>query len=175
MWPASSPEALARAPASREAHGIIIGGSLFGAETEYQRELKERAHALDLTNRVTFTGFVSDDEVAGFLAAAQLVVHPARHEDFGLTVAEAQALGAPVLAYSEVGPAVILQHNQTGWLVPVGDVIQLGETLNEVLASPARLTQAGQTGRERVQRIFSAEEHACRTMQEYRAALAAQK
>ncbi len=167
-------EALAQAPAAQQAHGIIIGGSLFGAETDYQRELKERARTLGLTGRVTFTGFISDDEVAGFLAAANLVMHPARHEDFGLTVAEAQALGVPVLAYSEVGPAAILQHNLTGWLVPIGDTAQLGETLNEVLASPARLTQAGQAGRERVQRLFSAEEHAHRTMQEYRAALAVQ-
>lgn len=164
-------EALARVDASRSTRAIIIGGSLFGAETEYERELKSRATTLGIRDRVTFTGFVSDDDLAGFLAAAHLVVHPARHEDFGLSVAEAQALGVPVLAYDEVGPAAILRHGETGWLAPVGDVARLAELLGQILADPNPMKGIGQAGKARVIREFGAPEHARRTMDEYRQAL----
>lgn len=164
-------EALAGAKASAATHAIIIGGSLFGAETEYERELRARASTLGLQGRVTFTGFASDDELAGLLSAADLVVHPARHEDFGLSVAEAQALGVPVLAYAEVGPAAILRHGETGWLTPVGDVARLTELLGQILADPHRMKVAGRAGRIRVLAEFGAQEHARRTMDEYRKAL----
>jgi len=165
-------EALARVDASRTTRAIIIGGSLFGAETDYERELKSRAVALGIRDRVTFTGFVSDDDLAGFLAAAHLVVHPARHEDFGLSVAEAQALGVPVLAYDEVGPAAILRHGETGWLAPVGDVSRLADLLGQILMDPAPLKAIGRAGKARVIQEFGAPEHARRTMDEYRRALA---
>jgi len=164
-------EALYRVEASQAAHAIIIGGSLFGAESDYERELRSRAIELGLQDRVTFTGFASDDDLAGLLAAAALVVHPARHEDFGLSVAEAQALGVPVLAYAEVGPAAILRHGITGWLAPVGDVGRLAELLEQILAAPAQLQSIGRAGRIRVLSEFGAEQHARRTMAEYRAAL----
>lgn len=164
-------EALARVKSSAATRAIIIGGSLFGAESDYERELKARATALGIRDRVTFTGFVSDDDLAGFLAAAHLVVHPARHEDFGLSVAEAQALGVPVLAYAEVGPAAILRHGETGWLAPVGDEARLTELLEQILADPAPLKNMGRAGRDRVVREFGADQHARRTMDEYRMAL----
>lgn len=163
--------ALARVPASARTQAIIIGGSLFGAESDYERELKAHASTLGIRDRVTFTGFVSDDDLAGFLATAHLVVHPARHEDFGLSVAEAQALGVPVLAYAEVGPAAILRHGETGWLAPVGDLERLAELLAEILARTGPLKAIGEAGRIRVQQEFGAAEHARRTMIEYRAAL----
>lgn len=164
-------EALAAVPASAETHAIIIGGSLFGAETDYERELKARADSLGIRHRVTFTGFIPDDDLAGFLAAAHLVLHPARHEDFGLTVAEAQAFGIPVLAYAEVGPAAILRHGETGWLAPVGDLPRLSELLGQILADPAPLKAIGEAGKARVLREFSAEENARRTMDVYRSVL----
>ncbi len=164
-------EALAATPASEKTRAIIIGGSLFGAESDYEREIRVRADTLGIRHRVTFTGFVSDDELAGFLAAAHLVVHPARHEDFGLTVAEAQVLGVPVLAYAEVGPAAILRHGETGWLAPVGDIPKLTELLAMILDDPTPLAAIGQAGKVRVLREFGSAEHVRRTMAEYRAVL----
>jgi len=164
-------EALAASPRAAGTHGVIIGGSLFGAESDYARELKARAHTLGIADRVTFTGFVSDDELAGFLAAALVVVHPAYHEDFGLTVAEAQVLGIPVLTYAEVGPAAIIRRSETGWLAPIGDVGRLTMLLDDILAHPERLPSVGARGRRRVMAEFGAEEHARLTMEEYRRVL----
>lgn len=152
-------------------HGIVVGGSLFGQESDYQRELKSLAQGLGIADRVAFTGFVPDDDVAGLLAASTLVVHPAMEEDFGLTVAEAQMLGVPVVAYATVGPSVILVPGETGWLVKVGDESALASTMSEALASPARLLAYGAAGRVRVDREFGAVSQARRTEDIYAGAL----
>ena len=155
----------------KEVHGIVVGGSLFGQESEYQRELRELAETLGITKHVTFTGFVPDAHVGGLLAESALVVHPALEEDFGLTVAEAQALGVPVVAYAAVGPAEIVVHGKTGWLVKVGDVEGLGRAVAEALGSGDGLRVAGRAGRERSLREFGADQHARLTERIYGEAL----
>jgi len=147
-------------PTPSNVHGIVVGGSLFGQETDYQRELRSLASDLGIADRVTFTGFVPDAHLAGLLAASTLVVHPAMEEDFGLTVAEAQALRIPVVAYAAVGPAEIIRHGETGWLVPVGDVPGLGAALREALATGDALRGMGDKGRERALAEFGADLHA---------------
>ena len=103
-----------------------------------------------------FTGFVSDQELHGFLAQAELVVHPALDEDFGLSVAEAQALGKPVIAFAAHGPQAIIVDQLTGRLVAIGDQHGLDRALDEALQSPARLRQWGAAARQRAQEHFSA-------------------
>lgn len=155
----------------KDVHGIVVGGSLFGQESDYQRELRELAATLGITRHVTFTGFVPDAHVAGLLAASTLVAHPALEEDFGLTVAEAQALGTPVVAYAAVGPAAIIQHGRTGWLVRVGDIPGMAEALGSALASGEALRQIGAAGRSRCRSEFGAAGHARATEAIYGQAL----
>lgn len=165
--------ALASLPADSRTHGVVIGGSLFGLEQEYLTELKREATTLGLDGRVTFTGFIPDEDVAGLLKASELVIHPALDEDFGLTVAEAQALGVPVLAFAAVGPAAILEHDRTGWLVPIGDQTALNTALKQALADPQRLRISGAAGRQRVRERFTIEVHTRQTEAVYERVLQA--
>jgi len=146
-------QALASLP--QETHGVILGGSLFGMEPTYRTELEQIADQLRIRERVHFTGFVSDAELHGFLAQAELVVHPALDEDFGLSVAEAQALGKPVIAFAAHGPQAIIEDGVTGKLVPVGDQAGLERALQRALSSPGRLQEWGEAARLRAQEHFS--------------------
>jgi glycosyltransferase involved in cell wall biosynthesis len=49
-------------------------------------------HPLELT------GYVSDGELDGLMRGADVLVHPSRHEGFGLVLLEAMARGTPVVA-----------------------------------------------------------------------------
>lgn len=161
-------ESIARlAPGPKPVHGIVIGGALFGMELDYLEELKQLASRLGAADRIHFTGFVSDEDVAGLLAASDLVVHPALEEDFGITVAEAQILGKPVVAFSAVGPTYILIDGETGRLVPVGDQEGLNKAVADTLADPERMRQWGAAGSIRSRRDFGIMEHVAKTEEIY--------
>jgi glycosyltransferase involved in cell wall biosynthesis len=167
--------AIASAPAASGIHGIVIGGSLFGQENDYERELRALAAELNVTDRITFTGFIPDADVAGFLGASCLTLHPAHEEDFGLAVAEAQALGVPTIAFATVGPSAIIEEGKTGWLVPIGDQNRLNAALAAALAVPDQLAAMGRAARERSRRLFGIEEHVRQTQEVYSRVLAANR
>lgn len=147
-------QSLAELPA--DVHGVILGGSLFGMEPEYRKELEEIANNLGIAGRVHFTGFVSDEELHGFLAQSAFVVHPALDEDFGLSVAEAQALGKPVIAFAAHGPTAIIEDWTTGRVVPAGDQASLTQAISETLESPVQIAKWGAAAKERAIARFSA-------------------
>ena len=60
--------------------------------------LRLQIDQLSLAEKVIFTGFVSDDELAILYNAALLVVFPSFAEGFGLPAIEAMACGTPVAA-----------------------------------------------------------------------------
>lgn len=95
-------------------HAALVGDyahdSFFGC---YQ-ELTALGGRLGLTERVTFTGFVPNDDLVALYNAATLLVLPSFSEGFGLPVVEAMACGLPVAASRRgslpevLGPAGVL-------------------------------------------------------------------
>jgi glycosyltransferase involved in cell wall biosynthesis len=149
--------AIASLPAQhRDVHGIVIGGSLFGMEPDYPDYLKRLAAELGIGDRIHLTGFIGDDEVRGFVQASELLVHPALDEDFGMIVAEAQAMERAALAFASVGPAAIIIDGVTGNLVPVGDQAALDHALNALLSNPQQLKEFGAAGQARSLSLFGA-------------------
>lgn len=70
---------------------------LFGPESSYQKSLRRLAHELGLDGSVFFTGYVSNEELAGLYRSAEAFVFPSLYEGFGLPVVEAMAYGTPVI------------------------------------------------------------------------------
>jgi glycosyltransferase involved in cell wall biosynthesis len=64
---------------------------------------------------IRFIAAVNDDTLRELYATARAYIHMAR-EDFGMTMAEAQAAGTPVIAYGAGGACEIVVHNETGVL-----------------------------------------------------------
>lgn len=151
--------AIAAAARQQDVQGVLVGAPLFGLDEDYLKELKGLASQLGITDRVTFTGFVPNEDAAGFQAASTLTLHTALREDFGLSLAEANILGVPAVAFAAVGPAVIIRPGETGWLAPVGDQAALDHCLVEALSDQGRLRQFGQAARDRIRANFSIEQH----------------
>lgn len=83
-------EALARIDSPA---GLVIAG---GSGWAYD-EVREAVEGLGLSQRVTFTGYVADDDLPALYRAATVFAYPALYEGFGLPVLEAMACGAPVV------------------------------------------------------------------------------
>lgn len=80
----------------------------------------------------TFLGSLSHHEAMERLASAQLLVHPSSFETFGVVLAEAAALGVPVVATRSGGPNSIVT-DECGILVDVNDVQQLREGIEDIV------------------------------------------
>lgn len=81
---------------------VIIGD---GKSKEAQKYAK--------TGLITFTGRVSDEEVAKYLSEAKALIFPGI-EDFGIIPVEANSAGCPVLAYKDGGALDSIKENETG-------------------------------------------------------------
>ncbi len=74
-----------------------------------ERQRVERAaRRWGVANRVRFDGWFPRDVLLERIASAGALLHPALHEEAGLCVAEALAMGTPVVCLDRGGPAEIL-------------------------------------------------------------------
>lgn len=112
--------------------------------------------------RLVLPGRVGD--VTSVLRRADVLVHPARWEGFGLALLEAMLVGLPVVATAASSIPEIVRDGETGIVVPVGDVGALHAALERVLRDPGTL---GAAGRERARREFSVARMAERTLDVY--------
>lgn len=102
-----------------DARLVIIGGAMH--EPDYPRELLLQCEDLGIGDRVTFTGMISETEVANWLNSADVFALASRREGCCNAVLEALACGLPVIA-TPVGdnPHFVHDHHN-GYLVPVDD------------------------------------------------------
>ncbi|MEU8299092.1 glycosyltransferase family 4 protein [Micromonospora sp. NPDC048909] len=69
----------------------------------WEPQLRQVAEDLGVTERVRFTGFVTDAEKRELLAAAWVALTPSLKEGWGLTIVEAGAVGTPTVAFRGAG------------------------------------------------------------------------
>lgn len=132
--------------ADRSFHLLLLGE---GPERE---DLRARAEALDILDRVTFPGFLQNPYPA--IRSADLFVLPSRSEAFPSVVIEALALGTPILATDcPTGPAEILEGGRLGRLVPAEDSEAMAEAIGDLLESPERLAQLRGLGKDSMERL----------------------
>jgi glycosyltransferase involved in cell wall biosynthesis len=128
----------------RERHpgvrGVVCGREL---DPEYSQWVRHVCARHGLTDAVSMTGFVSDSERLDLLAAADVVVHAAHREAFGLVVAEAMAAGKAVVACATTGPRSLIDDGVSGLLVPVESVGALTAAVNGLLDDPAARSRMG--------------------------------
>jgi glycosyltransferase involved in cell wall biosynthesis len=71
-----------------------------------------------------------------WLAALDVLLYPAPFEEFGMVVAEAQALGVPVVTSRRVGAVECLPPDYAPWVLDEPAAEAFGEKVNELLADP---------------------------------------
>lgn len=100
-----------------------------------------------LGQRFQFLGFHND--VAPFHRLASFFVHTAERESFGLVIAEAMASGKPVIAMDSPGPREIILNDQTGWVVPCGDLNSFAEYVLRLASNDDQRSALGDRARTR--------------------------
>ena len=100
-------------------------------------------------------GFVPHDELGALYERAAVVAVPSRREGFGVVCAEAMAYGRPVVASAVGGLLDLVVNEETGLLVPPGDVASLRAALRRLLDDEQLRHDLGAAGRKRVGEHFS--------------------
>ena len=95
-------------------------------------ELETLAEHLAIKSRVRFLGW--RDDTAALYAACDLFICPSRHEPLGNVVVEGWAQSVPVIATDCLGPGTLIEHMETGVLVPVDDPTTMARAIKHVLA-----------------------------------------
>lgn len=117
--------------------------------------VRARAKELGIGENVVVMPFKDREQLQRELEWSDLALMPSHSESFGLSIAEAQAAGLAVVAFSAGSVPEIVEDGVSGWLAPFGDVPRLGELVEQAMSDPGRVTAAGRAGRERVARRFS--------------------
>jgi 2-deoxystreptamine N-acetyl-D-glucosaminyltransferase/2-deoxystreptamine glucosyltransferase len=87
-------------------------------------------------DRITEVGFVEHTAVPAVLASLDVLVLPSAYEEMGSVLTEAMASGLPVVASDVGGIPEVVRHEETGLLVPPGDVDALAGALDRLVADP---------------------------------------
>ena len=131
--------ALAQPGFARRAPLVLVGGFPGEWEGEHPIEAVRRTGARD----VFLAGWHGHEELPAFLAASDVVVLPSVREQFGQVLVEGMACGLPCIAVDAYGPADIVTHGETGWLVEGDDRVTLANALVHAVNCPQERRRRG--------------------------------
>jgi glycosyltransferase involved in cell wall biosynthesis len=135
---------------------------VLSSTTEQRAELESLAREAGVGHRLFLLGRLPD--VAAWLRRADVFVHPARWEGFGLSVLEAMLAGLPVVATNVSSLPELVVDGETGFLVRPDDPSSLALGVARALEDAERL---GRAGRGRALSEFSVARMADRTVDLY--------
>lgn len=77
-----------------------------------------------------FLGLKTGEELAQIYASFDLFIHPGPNETFCQAVQEALSSGIPAIVPLTGGPADLIAHGRTGYVIDIADPIKLNKTVN---------------------------------------------
>jgi len=100
---------------------------------------------------LTLLGPLPPADVPDFYAGLDIFAMPSRTDSFGIVYLEAWANAKPVVAAAAGGVTEVVRNEETGLLVPYGNLDRLGEALARLIDDPALAHRLGENGRELVE------------------------
>ena len=126
------------------AHLFVVGAGL----RSYEETLRKRSDRLGIASRVTFTGFLANEDKWSAMAAADVFVLPSRQENFAIAVVEAMRAGLPVVVSRAVNISSAIAATGAGVVLEDADDVEaLAGAIGQLLDDPASGRRIGENGR----------------------------
>ena len=113
-------------------------------DPDYADQLRRRIRELGLSDRVVWHGSLSPKQLAGLMSAMDLFVSYSAFESYGMALAEAAAMGLPILT-TDVGETVrLLDGYAGGRIIPVDRPDLYADVLSRwLMDKPFRMEMQG--------------------------------
>ena len=114
-------------------------------------ELEQKAGEIGLADRVTFTGFVPDEDIAYIYRVADIFVMTGIAELQSIATMEAMASGLPIVAVDAVALPELVHDGQNGFLFAPDNVPMLADCLTKLCTDPKLRQKMSQASLEIIQ------------------------
>ena len=109
----------------------------------YERQLKQ----LGLSDRVYLTGLIAPEDVAAQIDGFDMVLHASRWEGLPRAIVQGLLAGKPAISFDNDGAPEVVIPNETGLLVPMGDIRKMTEAIVELAEDKKKRESYGNRGR----------------------------
>ncbi|MBN2466216.1 glycosyltransferase family 4 protein [candidate division WOR-3 bacterium] len=136
---------------------IVVGAkdktAVASFDVEYVAEQRRKLEAAHVSDRVVWTGMVTDaHELVGYYSAADIFVFPTRREGLGNVLVEAAAAGLPAVVTNLPGITdAVVTDGQNGFLVPPDDAGAVAGAVEQLTSNPSLREKMGAEARTRAQ------------------------
>jgi glycosyltransferase involved in cell wall biosynthesis len=130
-------------------HYLIVGNN--EKRNDYVNRLDSIISDNGLTDNVTFTGSISDDDMPRYFSAIDIYIHTPvminwNFEGFGIVYLEAGASRKPVIASNSGGTLDAVIPDKTGLVVKEGDIDETYNAIKRLLDNKNLRESLGQSG-----------------------------
>ncbi|WP_407155635.1 glycosyltransferase family 4 protein [Bradyrhizobium sp. STM 3557] len=146
----------------------VLVGAVTPEQAPFAGELKKQIAAAGLEQRIVITGELDIADVQRWYQRLTIYAFTSRNEGFGLTLIEAMAAGAALVASRAGAAELVIEDGVTGVLVPPGDVDALVAALEPLMQDPPAARAMGERARVRVVANFSLDAEADKIAAVYR-------
>lgn len=112
--------------------------TVVGEFTPHTAILRQIAKNLGLTDKVNFTGFISDEELSCLYSRSLAYVQTSIYEPFGLGPIEAQSCGTPAVVWGDAGVKETVLDGETGFHARPYDIGDFAAKLQLILKDKVR-------------------------------------
>lgn len=120
-----------------------------------------------LEERVRFLGLIDAAQLAQEYGRCSVLLMPSTHENSPNAIGQVMAVGRPVVAYDVGGISGRLRHEETGYLVPFGDVDAFADRVCRLLEDDGLRGRMGRRARQIAEETFNADVVARKTLAVY--------
>ena len=149
---------LGRVGARKGTFDLIEAFSKLPVETQTRAQLliagdgdlvqaKKLAAQLEISDRVTFLGWIGAQQRETLLSEADVFVLPSYNEGLPMALLEAMGWGLPTIVTPVGGIPEVIQSEQNGLLIEAGDVTRLTEAMQTLVDYPQRRLELGKAAR----------------------------
>lgn len=131
----------------------------------YEGELRAACAELGVTESVRFMGFRTD--TAELFRAADFVLLPSTSEGLPLSILEALASGAVVLAAPTAGIPEVVYDDKTGFIVAADDYERYADIMERLISDKQKVIEICEAARRYVEKEHDLREYSRRVVSEY--------